>query len=294
MKDILLKFISCFLLVWLPVFQVSVLAQDFESEPSPSNETGTDPFGGDPFGGMINQENNGTEWDLPETNEAEPVPETQSVIPESQDNPIIETENSFEPEPVQESVVQNAIIEGVQITTEQGETPDEKLVSGYFIFRDKPSSYFWEVKVREKKMIFEFHDTKTGTSPVASVSESPIKGFKIEESKVDINKDVRGLKPEWRDVIKVVFDLEAVPEVHVNDEFSIVSFSFKWTTDPSKIDKYVVKDNTMKIVLLSTAGVGTVGLGALIYFLATKSKPAPPLGPIDVSDLPNHQSLIQE
>ena len=113
----------------------------------------------------------------------------------------------------------------MQITTELSEVPDEKLISVYFIFRDKPSSYFWEIKPRENNVVFEFHDTNTGTSPVPSVSESPIKGFTIEEGKIDINKDVRGLKPEWRDRIKVIFNMEAIPEIHVNDEFSIVSFS---------------------------------------------------------------------
>ncbi len=291
MRIIPFKLISWFLLIWLPVFQVSVLAQDWDSAIESTNEDGTDPFGGDPFGEMINQENNDIKWDLPEEQKESSHPSigTSSSSPSSS---YKEAENQgaspYESESIQENLVQNAIIEGVQITTEQGVTPDEKLVSVYFIFRDKPSSYFWEIKQRENKVVFEFHDTKTGTSPVSSVSEAPIKGFSIEEGKIDINKDVRGLKPEWRDRIKVIFEMEAIPEIRVNDEFSIVSFSFKWTTDPSKIDKYIVKDNTKKIILLSSAGVGAVGLGALVYILATKPAPPEPLGILSADDLPNH------
>ncbi len=290
MKTLSFKFISCFLLIWFPAFQVSALAQDWGIETEP--EDGTDPFGGDPFGEMINQDSE-IQWDMPEEPQKTPSEspaQTNSPSPTpSYDKPQINySADSYGSESVVESVVQNAIIEGVQITTEQGETSDEKLVSAYFIFRDKPSSYFWEIKPREHKVVFEFHDTKTGSSPVPSVTESPIKGFTIEEGKIDINKDVRGLKPEWHDRIKVIFDMEAIPEIHVNDEFSIVSFSFKWTTDPSKIDKYIVKDNTKKIILLSSAGVGAVGVGALIVYLATKPAPPPPLGLLSDLDLPKH------
>lgn len=300
MRTISFKLLICFLMLWLPYLKITASAQEWETEPSTSNESGTDPFGGDPFGGMINQGNNEEQWEVQDSQEsqpgaateAEPAPASPEQAPSytQPENSAPSTDDSYgDEESIQESVVQNAIIEGVQLTTEQGETPDEKLISGYFIFRDKPSSYFWEIKPREKKMVFEFHDTKTGSSPVPSVSEAPIRGFKIEEGKIDINKDVRGLKPEYRDIIKVIFDLEAVPEIHVNDEFSIVSFSFKWTTDPTKIDKYVVKDNTKKIILLSSAGVGAVGLGALVYYLATKPPPPAPDGPIDISDLPQHK-----
>ncbi|HEX3018925.1 MAG TPA: hypothetical protein VHP36_01420 [Chitinispirillaceae bacterium] len=294
MRTIPFKFISVFLLVWLPAFEITVLAQELDtgSESGTQKEDGTDPFGGDPFGGMINQDNNEIEWDLPDDPQESPQLQngsssssstTPSDMPENKSGT-----DSYQSSEIQESVVQNAIIEGIQITTEQGQIPDEKLVSVYFIFRDKPTSYFWEIKSREKKLVFEFHDTKTGSSPVASVSEAPIKGFNIEEGKIDINKDIRGLKPEYRDRIKVIFDLEAVPEIHVNDEFSIISFSYKWTTDLSKIDKYTVKDNTKKIILLSSAGVGVVGIGALVYYLATKPEPPAPLGILPDNDLPNH------
>ncbi len=291
MKTIPFKLISCFLLIWLPVFQVSVLAQDWEN--GTESKDGTDPFGGDPFGEMINQDSE-IQWELPEEKKEAPAESpaetgSPSLSPSNSEPQNNYSTDSYGSESTVESVVQNAIIEGVQITTEQGQTPDEKLVSVYFIFRDKPSSYFWEIKLRENKVVFEFHDTKTGSSPVPSVSESPIKGFTIEEGKIDINKDVRGLKPEWRDRIKVIFDMEAIPEIHVNDEFSIVSFSFKWTTDPSKIDKYIVKDNTKKIILLSSAGVGAVGLGALVIYMATKPEPPPPLGVLSADDLPVHQ-----
>ncbi len=189
-----------------------------------------------------------------------------------------------------EHMSQNAIIEGVQLTAEPGTNPDEKIIAGYFIFRDKPSSYFYEIKPRDKKLIFEFNDTKVGSSPVPTASEPPIKGFIIEQGKIDVNKAVKGLKPEWHDLIRVVFDLEAVPDVHVNDEYSIISFSFKWTSDPEKQAKYIVKDKTPKVILWSTAGVGGIALGAVAYFLLRNPETGPELEPLDISDLPLHST----
>lgn len=184
------------------------------------------------------------------------------------------------------SSFQNAIIEGVQLTAEPGERPDEKIISGYFIFRDKPSSYFYEVKLREKKLIFEFNDTRVGSSPVPTASEPPIKGFIIEQGKIDVNKAVKGLMPEWHDLIRVVFDLEAVPDIHVNDEYSIITFSFKWTSDPEKQKKYIVKDQTPKVILWSSAGVGGVALGAVAYYFLRPDKNIKPLKDLPTDDLP--------
>lgn len=217
--------------------------------------------------------------------------------PAFQDEPGATSSNSYEadapapaPAPLsgaEESGFQNAIIEGVQLTAEPGAVPDEKVVAGYFIFRDKPSSYFYEVKLKEKKLIFEFNDTKVGSSPVPTASESPIRGFIIEQGKIDVNKAVKGLKPEWHDLIRVVFDLDAVPEVHVNDEYSIISFSFKWSNDPSKQSKYAVKDQTPKIILWSTAGVGGIALGVLAYFMLNDEQETP-LTNLSSDDLPKH------
>jgi hypothetical protein len=184
------------------------------------------------------------------------------------------------------SSFQNAIIEGVQLTAEPGERPDEKIISGYFIFRDKPSSYFYEVKLREKKLVFEFNDTRVGSSPVPTASEPPIKGFIIEQGKIDVNKAVKGLMPEWHDLIRVVFDLEAVPEIHVNDEYSIITFSFKWTSDPEKQKNYIVKDQTPKVILWSSAGVGGVALGAVAYYFFRTDNKVKPLKNLSTDDLP--------
>ena len=189
------------------------------------------------------------------------------------------------------SSMQNAVIEGIQLSSEQGKEPHERTITCYFIFRDKPSSYFYEAKPRENKLVFEFNDTELGVSPIPSMQEPPIQGFRVEQVKVDVNAEVRGLKPEWHDVIRVSFYMDAVPEIAVKDEYSVITYTFAWSTDPAKRKAYVVVDESKKSkALLFTVG-GGVGLaaaaGVVWYFMQDDKRPdeTPELS---ISDLPRH------
>lgn len=184
-------------------------------------------------------------------------------------------------------IVQNAVLEGIQFSSEPGKEPEEKVITCYFIFRDKPSSYFYEVRKKTKKLVFEFNDTQKGTSPVASQKETPIEGFEIEQKKIDVNKEVRGLNQEWHDLISVSFDLSMLPQVHVSDEYNVISFSYKWTTDPLKIKNYVVQDDGKKNLVIwgSVGGLALIGGGILIFL---PHKTTPPPGPLSKDDLPSH------
>ncbi len=283
-------------------FSVALLfAQNTDEQGN--SEFGGDPFGGDPFGGLTVDSLPPPVLETPPADTIQTSPQSslptlpEDKIEEENITPPTQSTQSSDDEQTPllggiessdlESKVQNAVIEGIQITSEKGSSPDEKIISGYFIFRDKPSSYFYEVKLREKKIIFEFNDTKVGASPVPSVSEPPIKGFKIVSDKVDINKDVKGLTPEYHKLIRVIFDLEGIPEIHVNDEYSIITFSFKWSTNPQLISKYTVKDKTPKIILWSSVGIGGLGLGALGYFLLKPEDGTSGPGIIDIKDLPD-------
>jgi hypothetical protein len=192
------------------------------------------------------------------------------------------------PSSAQDEVIQNAVLEGVQLSSEPGDAPHETYVSGYFIFRDKPTSYFYELRRREKQLVFEFNDTEKGVSPIESQSIEPITGFTVEQEKFDINEDVAGLKPEWHDMVRVTFNLKKLPIVTVKDEYSVITFSYPWTTDPSKIDEFTVKEKNRAPIIFSTAGVGLLGAGVLTWYLVRPDevKPDPPL---DITDLPSRE-----
>jgi hypothetical protein len=186
----------------------------------------------------------------------------------------------------EEDGIPTAVIEGVQISSEPGGRPDEKVITAYFIFRDKPSSYFYEVKVKEKKVIFEFNDTRTSGAPVESVSEPPVKGFTVEDRKINVNKDIKGLRPEYHSQIRVVFNVDAVPDINVSDEYNIISFSYKWTTDSSKLNQYVIKPPKIWPWFVGTGTVLAGGGVAAWWF--TRPPPETPLEELSIDDLPSH------
>jgi hypothetical protein len=211
-------------------------------------------------------------------------PGTQELMAPEENTPSSSASSQVNP-------VQNAVLEGIQLSSEPGKETGESFVTCYFIFRDKPSSYFYEVKKKTNKLVFEFNDTQKGTSPVPSQKQPPIEGFIIEQKKMDVNKEVKGLTPEWHDLITVTFDLSAIPQINVTDEYNVISFSFKWSSDPAKATKYVSQEGKTSPVLIGTlAGGGVLLLGGAVYVylkLFVKPKEAEP-GPLDTSDLPDH------
>jgi hypothetical protein len=189
------------------------------------------------------------------------------------------------------STVQNAILEGIQLSSENGEKPDERVISAFFIFRDKPTSYFYEAKPNENKLIFEFNDTELGLSPIPSMQESPIQGFRIEPVKVDVNAEVKGLRPEWHDVIRVSFYMDAVPEIAVKDEYSVISFTFPWSTDPAKAKSFVTVDKSKKsraLVFSIGGGVGLAAVAGVVYYFLRPDDVLPGEADLTITDLPNH------
>jgi hypothetical protein len=186
-------------------------------------------------------------------------------------------------------IVQNAVLEGIQISSEPSNDRGEKIVTCYFIFKDKPSSYFYEIKKKLKRLVFEFNDTQKGTSPIVSSGEPPLEGFAIEQKKIDVNKEVKGLNQEWHDLISVTFDLTKIPRIDVKDEYNVISFSYRWTIDPDKEKDYEIgEDNRNRVVVLGTVGAtGLIGGGIIWYFLTRKSSGGAE-GPIPINDLPYH------
>ena len=189
------------------------------------------------------------------------------------------------------AVTQNAVLEGIQMSSEPGTDPAEKVVSCYFIFRDKPSSFFYEIRSKEKKLVFDFNDTKKGGAPLESMSEQPIKGFTVEETKVNVNEDVGGLEPEWHNRISVIFSLDQIPIITVNEEYSVISFSYKWCTDPNKCEQYVQKEKKNGWLIGGLAGAGGLVAGGVVLWLVLRDNGGgeEPEQPLSTDDLPVHR-----
>lgn len=278
-----------------------VILEEPEAEPIPEVEEskGEESEVEEPVVGEPEVEESAVAEPMIEEPVVEEPPAEETVIPEP------ETAESIFEEPVKPSsttdyskmsMVQNAVLEGIQINKEPGESQDESIVTGYFIFRDKPTSYFYEAKRKQKLIEFEFSDVVRGSSPIPSVKEPPIQRFKIEAKKVDINKDVVGLNPEWHDVVKVTFYFDALPKITVKDEYSIISFSFKWSSK-GETSAYVDEERSKAPLFIGIfGGIGAAGVTGLVLFFTKDDGEEP--GPVpladDISDKIQHPPPIQD
>jgi hypothetical protein len=215
----------------------------------------------------------------------EPSPAPEATVP---------TPEAAVPATAAASAVPDAVLEGIQVSSEPSkESGSDVTVTCYFIFRDKPSSYFYEVKRKTNKLVFEFNDAQKGTSPIPSQKASPIEGFELDQHKVDVNREVKGLNPELHDQVSVSFSLSAIPKIHVSDEYNVISFSFKWSTDPAKLKTLVDNAGQTNWGLVGgLAGGGAVVLGAALYYLLKPPPPPPVAGALDTSDLPSHSQKM--
>lgn len=182
----------------------------------------------------------------------------------------------------------NAVLEGIQLTSEPSGALGEKINSCYFIFREKPTNFFYEIDHKEGHLAFEFSDVVKGASPIGSAAYLPIKGFRVDQKRVNANADVKGLKPEWHDHVVVTLDMEAIPkDIAVTEEYSVISFSYKWCTDGSECKEYQWRPNTGRNILIaSLAGVGGVAAAGVVIALLLEPEEEDEDLPINDKDLP--------
>ncbi|MDQ2999634.1 MAG: hypothetical protein M3Y08_00025 [Fibrobacterota bacterium] len=119
-------------------------------------------------------------------------------------------------------------IEGVQFTKKPGPTEGSKELSIVFLLTEKPSAYFNYYDPVKKAVVFDFYDTHIGESIMDPIHEHPITNSTVELFKLDLNKDVAGLRPDIRDVVRVslfsVYDLE----YDIQEDYGVITMNLKW------------------------------------------------------------------
>ena len=105
---------------------------------------------------------------------------------------------------------------------------------------------------------------------------------------------MKGLNQEWHDLISISFDLTKIPRIDVKDEYNVISFSYKWTTDPGKEKDYEIReDSRSKIVVLGSVGAGGLIAGGILWYFLTQKSSAGQEGQITINDLPLHTPTPQ-
>jgi hypothetical protein len=167
---------------------------------------------------------------------------------------------------------QYAVLEGIKLSTQAGKTASEKNVTWYFVFKDKPSSYFYEFDKKNKQLVFEFSDAQATMDSIHSLQDAPVSGFEVIQKKVDANREVKGLTPEWHGLVTVTFRLNKIPKISVKDDNNIVSLNYLWTSDTALEKNYEsLVPAKKKYVLWGTIGLGAVGITAGVIAASSKS-----------------------
>ncbi len=163
-------------------------------------------------------------------------------------------------------------IEGVQFSKREGDDKSKEL-SIVFLLTEKPSAYFNYYDPVKKAVVFDFYDTHIGESIMDPIHEDPITNSTVELFKLDLNKDVAGLRPDIRDVVRVSLFTNYDFEYDVQEDYGVITMSFKWGKKiASKIKR---KANAMYWQLpLALAVLGGGGYAGYKIFL--EKDPAPP------------------
>jgi len=192
------------------------------------------------------------------------------------------------PKAAKKSAVKNATLEGIQLLSEPSGVDGDSTISCYFIFKGNPSNYFFNTLVREKRLVFEFNDVVQGISAIESTEHLPILGYRLETEKINSNEEIAGLKPEWHDIMRFTLYFEKLPIVTVKDEYGVVSFSFKWSTDIEKQKELIVKEGN-KPLAIALIGGSIVGLAALgVSLFLTQDDDVAETPDVSLDGLPSH------
>jgi hypothetical protein len=156
-------------------------------------------------------------------------------------------------------------IEGVQFTKKPGPSEGSKELSIVFLLTEKPSAYFNYYDPVKKAVVFDFYDTHIGESIMEPIHEYPITNSTVELFKLDLNKDVAGLKPDVRDVVRVSLFTAYDLEYDIQEDYGVITMNFKWN---KKVEnKFKRKSRAIYWELpLALAVVGGGGYAAYKYF----------------------------
>ena len=124
----------------------------------------------------------------------------------------------------QESLI--CTVEGVQVIKKETEK-GEKKVNIVFLLTQKPSAYFNYYDTRTKAVVFDFYDTRLGKSIIDTVREAPITASTVESLKIDLNKNVAGLKQDIRDVVRVSLFTPDNFGYDVQEDVGVITMSYK-------------------------------------------------------------------
>ena len=156
-------------------------------------------------------------------------------------------------------------VEGVKVTKKET-GKGQKDVNVVFLLTQRPTAYFSYYDPDKKAVVFDFYDTRIGKSIFDSVSASPITASRVESFKIDLNKDVPGLKPDIRDVVRVSLFTPYDFGYDVGEDVGVITMSYKLGVQPQTPMVDEGRSLNWKL-LLGIALAGALGLAAALLLV---------------------------
>ena len=166
---------------------------------------------------------------------------------------------------------EKAQLVGMQVDEKPGATEKEKLTDVAFIFTGKPSAYYHTYK--DSILTIDFFDAEPGEEKLPDITQAPFSGCSITRDKVDVNKDIEGMEPLLKDVVRITLPVQSGISIDYTlaDDFNVVTLSTVWAKG-GKIVSGVTNIKTKTKVMIIGGVVGVTG-GVIAYIFLRPDKP---------------------
>lgn len=139
-----------------------------------------------------------------------------------------------------------------------------------FLFSQEPVyglTYFTYYDSLEKAIVIDFFDTRIGESLLDPVKEFPIRGSSIEHLRIDMNKNIEGLHPDWRDMVRIRLYCDyAVPVKLYQDDFNMVNLLVEWEPDIPRVATPNHEKSLLWKIHMAVLLMGGIGMGSSLLY----------------------------
>ncbi|MFH1761089.1 MAG: hypothetical protein ABIA63_08305 [bacterium] len=186
-----------------------------------------------------------------------------------------------------------AVLEMINIEKAGKTAKGDKIVLS-FIFQGQPGTYYSDINLDAHKLVLEFYDTKFGDQVPEPIIAGPFTGSVIEEDEVDLNKDLEGMEPDIKKLIRVSLFFEKEIDYEISDDFNVISLEIFYGLTAEGKEVKTKKGGKKPIGIIAATVGGIIGAAAVAaYFLMPE--PPPPEKPKDLVPIglpPGRDSLL--
>ncbi|MBL8028483.1 MAG: hypothetical protein JNL74_18815 [Fibrobacteres bacterium] len=156
---------------------------------------------------------------------------------------------------------EKAQLMGVQIDERDGTKKGVKKTDVSFIFTGKPTQYFHIF--RDSTLELQFYDAVVGDEKLQDIAQAPfMAGGTIATERLNVNKDIEGLSPLFKDVVRVVLPIEkgVYLDFTVSDDFNVITLKTDWSKTVKVGGTYTTTKTKTKAIILGSVVIVTGGV----------------------------------